>query len=77
MNDEECKEKALPCPFCGEKPKVDHDYWSTSMFVFCNCEANPSVSDKAETIINPGESVTYSPIWDYTNVLKKWNKRFN
>jgi hypothetical protein len=71
MTDEECKEKALPCPFCGEKPKVDSDHWS--MYIFCNCEANPSFEDKIVKIMEC--EWCWTPIWDYTNVLKKWNTR--
>ena len=71
---------ALPCPFCGEKPRVDKSFMPTKVEVHCvshACPASPSVFESVQWIENEGDTLTYSPMfdWHWQSVLEKWNTR--
>lgn len=71
---------ALPCPFCGEKPKVDKSYMPSEVEITCNnskCHVRPSVYESVQCIENKGNTVTYTPMfdWHWQSVLDKWNAR--
>jgi hypothetical protein len=71
---------ALPCPFCGEKPTVDKNYMPSTVEITCNnhdCQAKPSVYENVQCVENKGDTVTYSPMfeWHWQSVLDKWNTR--
>lgn len=71
---------ALPCPFCGEKPKVEKSYMPAEVKISCvnhNCPARPSVYESVQCVENKGDTVTYTPMfeWHWQSVLDKWNTR--
>jgi hypothetical protein len=71
---------ALPCPFCGEKPKVDKSYMPSQVEISCvnhKCPARPSVHESVQCVENKGDTVTYTPMfeWHWKSVLDKWNTR--
>jgi hypothetical protein len=71
---------ALPCPFCGEKPTIDKNYMPSMVEITCNnhkCHARPSVYESVQCVENKGDTVTYSPMfdWHWQSVLDKWNAR--
>jgi len=71
---------ALPCPFCGEKPNVNKSYLPSTVGITCDndkCHARPSVYERVQCVENKGDTVTYSPMfeWHWQSVLDKWNTR--
>jgi hypothetical protein len=71
---------ALPCPFCGEKPDVNKRYMPSNVEITCSndkCHVTPSVSESVHCVENKGDTVTYTPMfeWHWQSVLDKWNTR--
>jgi hypothetical protein len=70
----------LPCPFCGAKAAKDRIYMDALFYIYCpnsDCPAEPSVSARAKCVENPGDTITYSPIWEdaEAEAIAKWNRR--
>lgn len=71
----------LHCPFCGDKPTVNKNYMPSTVEITCNnhdCYARPSVYESVQCVENKGDTVTYSPMfeWHWQSVLDKWNTRY-
>ncbi len=71
---------ALPCPFCGEKPKFEKGYAPAYISFAClndNCHVYPSLEVSVSCKRNKGDIETYSPQFEqhYKEFLEKWNNR--
>jgi transcription elongation factor Elf1 len=74
---EQAVEKVLPCPFCGEKPKITEDRRYFEMVVNCcneSCGVEPVTFSTPRRVYGKDNHVV-DYIYDYEEVLKKWNTR--
>lgn len=78
---EDVTSMALPCPFCGERPKVGQSYMPTEIDIRCvneNCHSRPYVYESVQCKENKGDIKTFTPMFElhYESILDKWNTRY-
>lgn len=82
MTTKELIDKAIPCPFCGEKPVFDYGYVPAFIEFMClnnECNVNPHLSLPVTCTPWDDTNTTFRPEFEqhHQELLDKWNKRSN